>query len=379
MNLTDYFEPVDFSKLTATNLSLGKYGMRKAVEKFSETINKKSLAKTDVILMGVPVYNGKRQKRRAFSPDFIRSNFYQLASLEPNLKITDLGNLKEAKSYKGTLLAIRDIVEYLREIDAVVVILGGSHDLTLGICDAFMNERFFWLSVVDAVLDVKKGKEVFNSQNFLTRLFRKFPHLFQFSLIGYQQHLTGEQLIKNTTDNCNHLRLGELRYDNKHAELLLRNSNVLSFDMGALKNSSISGTNQRRVNGLEGEEACQLAHYAGLSPRLSVFGLFETDNEKKDGTASAIAGEIIWYFLKGVSARKQSGTRTAYKVEIEGMDQPVVFRHERELNRWWFDVRSISGEIIEIACSEDEYKQAASNEIPERWLKFLQKMDNLPK
>ena len=107
--------------------------------------------------------------------------------------------------------------------------------------------------------------------------------------------------------------------------------------------------------------------------------LFEVMAEKDDAITPALAAEIIWYFLHGVSRRKPASVKTIYKVEVEGVDQPVVFRHERELDRWWFEVKSLSGEVIEIACSKEEYQQAATNEIPDRWLRFVQKLDSLSK
>jgi arginase family enzyme len=329
--------------------------------------------------LGVPVDNGKRQKKGSTSPDSIRKVLYHLADFENKLKFIDLGNLKASKSHKGTLLAIRDITEYLNQLNIIVIVLGGSQELTIGISEAFSGKRFFWLSSIDAVLDVKKGTELFNSKNYLTQLFRKVPNLFQFSLIGYQQQLVSENLLHKIGDNSNYLRLGELRDDIKQAELLLRNTNVLTFDIRAIKHSEIPDTKETNPNGLRGEEACKLAHYAGLSPNLKVFGLFEKEPDSNCLITSALAAEIIWYFLKGVSDRKPIEIKTVYKVEIEGLEQPVIFRHEWELNRWWFDVKSISGEVMEIACSEEEYKKAASNEIPERWLRYLQKMDNLPK
>ncbi|MFW6371383.1 MAG: arginase family protein [Bacteroidota bacterium] len=376
MNLTDYFDPIDFSQINTEDSPLGKYGLGPAVEVFSSAVTTKGLIKTHIAIFGVPETNGKRQPKGKSSPDRIRNSLYKLAAFETNLKIIDLGNLKAAKSPKGTFLALRDIIEYLNEFNIVSVVLGGSQELTLGICEAFRNQKFFWLSAVDAVLDVKKGTETFHSKNYLTRLFRNFPQLFHFSLIGYQQHLVSEQLLQKTGSFGSHLRLGALRDSIKQAELLLRNTNVLSFDMGAIKYNEAPGTSLQNPNGLYGEEACQLAHYAGLSPRLMVFGCFETvEKNDPDGRTAALAAEIIWYFLKGVSARKRSVLTTAYKVEIEGLDHPIVFRHERELNRWWFDVKAITGETMEIACSEEEYRQAASNEIPERWLRFIQKMD----
>jgi hypothetical protein len=39
----------------------------------------------------------------------------------------------------------------------------------------------------------------------------------------------------------------------------------------------------------------------------------------------------------------------------------------------------LNGEKVTIACSEREYQQAANNEIPELWLKYVQKTDELSK
>jgi formiminoglutamase len=383
MNITDYFEPVDFSLFKSEEHSLRKYAMGSAIEKAGEKLTGTAISKLDVAVFGVAFDNGLIQKKEASAPKKIRKALYRLASFDDGLKIADLGDLKPASSSKGTYLAIRDVVEYLRELKVICIILGGSQDLTLGICEAFKNERHFWLSVIDPVLDVKKGTESLSSSNYLTHLFKNIPNLFQFSLIGDQQHLTSEKLFLKTPGWGDHLRLGLLRENLSRAELLLRNSDVLSFDIGAVKFSDAPASSHRNPNGLRGEEACKLAHYAGMSQRMSVFGLFETvAANDKIGFTSALAAEITWYFLQGVLHRKNNANakkRTAYKVEIEGLDHPVIFRHETETGRWWFEVQSLSGEVNEIACSEEEYKQAAKNEIPERWLRFIQKTDSLSK
>lgn len=379
MKLHDYFDPVDFSKITPLTGPLGKYDFGTVLAKTNEKYKGENPESPDVAIIGVPFENGEQSKKSA--PESIRTALYKLAALNKKLKIADFGNLKPATSSKGTLLALRDVVDYLREMNVITIILGGAQELTAGICDAFINERFFWLATVDALLDIKKGNATFDSTNYLTRIFKKCPNLFHFNLIGYQTHLIGEKLIDQTKNIGEHLRLGQLRDDFSKAELLLRNANVLSFDMGALKFADAPGTRQKNPNGLRGDEACQLARYAGLSPALSVFGLFDVIENLSSASAITInlAAEIIWYFLEGVSGRKIPGKQTTYKVEIDGMEQPIVFRHEQETNRWWFEVQSVSGETLEIACTEFDYREAATNEIPGRWLKFVQKMDGLSK
>lgn len=379
MNLPDYFEPVDFESIKSKSNPLGKYALGPEIEKNTQKFAHKNLDKTDVVIFGVPVKNGEPQKKG--TPDKIRTALYRLAAFDTTLKIADLGNLKPATSAKGTFLALRDVVEYLREMNIVSVILGGSQDLTTGICEAFKNERFFWLAAVDCTLDVKKGTEMFNATNYLTRVFKNLPNLFHFSLLGYQTHLVGEKLMAQTKGIGEHLRLGQLRDDFTKAELLLRNANVLSFDMGAIKFTDAPATLQKNPNGLRSDEACQLAKYAGLSTTLNVFGLFNMfENIKTDSdTTINLMAEIVWYFLEGLAGRTIPGEKTVYKVAIDGLEHPVIFRHEEETNRWWFEVQSILGETFEVACTQQDYRVAAGNEIPDRWLRFVQKMDGLSK
>ena len=377
--MPDYFEPVDFEIYKSSFNSLGKHALGPAIEKASSNLFGTSVKKTDVLIIGVPFENGKLQKKDDSAPDKIRKALYGLAEINSKIRIADAGNLKRTTSLKGIFLAIRDVTEYLKEMGVVPVFLGGSQDLTLGVCEAFKNERFFWLSLIDAVIDVKKSTEKFDSTNYLSRIFKNLPNIFQFSLIGYQNHLVGEHLIKKTPGTGEHLRLGELRNNILHAEQLLRNSNVLSFDLGSVKYTEAPATSQKNPNGLHGEEACQLARYAGLSPNIKAFGIFETIAQKNDFTTAKLAAEIVWYFLEASAQKKAKRERTVFKVEIDGLDNPLIFQHEQESNRWWFEARSISGDSFDVACSEDDYRQASENEIPERWLRIVQKMDGILK
>jgi formiminoglutamase len=380
MKLSDYFEPVDFSRFKSDQRTWGKFSLGAAVEKTGSLLSGNLLSEIDIAIVGVPFEEADSPPKGMSLPDRIRQNLYPLAAIEKNLKIADLGNLKPATTRKGLFLALRDIIECLREADVIAVVIGTKQEFTLGICEAFNNHRFFWLTAIDAVLDVKRGNEKFDSANYLTRIFRNMPGLFHFSLIGYQQHLVNEKLMNKTVGINEHLRLGQLRENFTQAEVLLRSTDVLTFDMGAVRFCDAPSTSQKNPNGLQGEEACHLARYAGLSPELGVFGLFEAGMEdNRNNQTSRLAAEIIWYFLEGAAHRKPIPDRTVYKVEIEGLEHPLIFLQEKESNRWWFQVQSLSGICTDVACSEEEYRLAAANEIPERWLKFIQKMDRLLK
>ncbi len=385
MEVLDYFEPVDFSFHHEDGKIPGVFSLGKAIEKSTARLFTSGSFTPDVVIIGVPVDSNIPEGEGTVSPDAIREKLYSLAMLDRKLKIADLGNLKHGTSLKGTFLALRDVIEYFRELNVISVVLGGSQDLTVGICEAFASDRFFSLAVIDAVLDIKKGIESFHASNFLTRIFKKSPHLFQFSLVGYQKQLVGERYLEKTVGVADHLRLGQLRDDFFLAEPVLRNTDVLSFDMGAVKYSDAPATLQKNPNGLRGEEACQLGRYAGMSERLKVFGLFELiAGDDPCGVSARLAAEIVWYFLEGISFRCHRGDcaaedRVMYKVAVNDLDQPLVFYEDPETDRWWYEVSSVNGETKRVACSEKEYRQAAANEIPERWLKFVQKMDQLPK
>ncbi len=386
MKLSQYFQPVSFSKIGIKEGESGKYSTGLVIKKTDGDFPGDHIAKFDIVLFGVPIDNGSSSGPSAKAPDKIREKLYRLPFPDKNLKIIDLGNLKTGKNQRDNLQKLQDVIGYFIELNVVSVVIGGSQELTSGICLAFKNKKYFTLSSADALLDVKKGSEKFCSSNYLTRIFRTFPGIFQFSLLAYQSHLVAPQLFKKNKGLNRHLRLGLLREQISEAEPILRNSNVFSFDFGAIKNTDAPGNKQENPNGLHSEEACQLAKYAGASERLKVFGLFEVvPGKDKTAISTKLAAEMIWYFAEAVGRRQKvdewnvAVNKTQFKVELNELDKPIVFFHELSTDRWWFEVVSLSGNRLLVACSEKEYRQATQNEIPEMWLKYVQKIDETSK
>ena len=385
MDISHYFTPVD-SSVFQFGKETGKTSeMNLQLNQESVKIISSELDNCDAAIIGAPFDNGKLNGGAAEAPDIIRKHFYRLHPPPGNSRIRDLGNLKPGKNKKANLLALRDVVGYLTEKDITAVIIGGSQELTAGICDAFNNEKFFTLSVADSVLNVKKGVEKFDSTNFLTRIFKNNPNLFQFSLLSYQTHLFGNELFEKTNGVACHCRLGKIRQDITQIEPILRNSDIFSFDMGAVKFVEAPGSNQKNPNGLRSEEACQLAKYAGTSNKLKVFGIFELfpDNDSNEIT-SKLASEMIWYFFEGYNQRKTEvksyeENRTVYRVEIDQLEKPLVFYHDSQTEKWWFEIQPLTGKKLILACSEKDYLTASANEIPDMWLNYIQKMDVLSK
>lgn len=384
MDIRHYFDEVDFSKYHQPGLYQWKYSIGESIEKTTLAITPENIHTLDLAIVGAP-FDSTTPNHNSEAPDKIRNELFHLSKLKSNIKIADFGNVKSASSLKGNYQALRDIVDYFSELNVIVVVIGGSQDLTIGICEAFKNETYFSLSSVDALLDIKKGIETLNASNYLSQIFRQQPNLFQFSLIGYQSHLFPEELFSKTKGINQHLRLGLLRENISQSEPLIRNVDVLSVDMGSVKYSESPGSNTCFPNGLRSEEACQLSKYAGFSNRLKVFGLFEinTGNDPNNQTI-ILAAQMIWYFIEGFSNRtpEDSGNSEnfiVYQVEVKDLDFPLVFLKSRLSNRWWFEIPLHDKEPLYIACSESDYEQASNNEIPALWLKYIQKSDEILK
>lgn len=385
MDISDYFNSVDLSRLGLKEEDLSKYSVGMTIDRRDGILSTVEIGKFEVAVIGIPCDDGDWKNGAAQAPDKIREQWYKMPCWAEKPKIIDLGNLKECKNKKETLLAVRDITDYLNELNVVALFIGGSQDITVGISEAYKSERYFTLSVVDAVLDVKERVEKFSSGNFLTRIFRNLPHLFQFNLLAYQKHLVVPELLSKTPGVNQHIRLGQLREWFSEVEPVLRNTDVLSFDMGAVKFTDAPANKQENPNGLRSEEACQLAKYSGISNRMKVFGLFETLSENNNTKITAkLAAEIIWYFVEGISLRQDGKEWSAenskvYRVEINQLDKPLVFFQDTNSSRWWMEIQGITGEKTVVACSKEEYVRASSNEIPEFWLKYVQKIDELLK
>lgn len=385
MDVRYYFEPVDFS--TFYNLgNLGwKYSLGSIVEKTTTAITKENISKVNIAIVGVPFDSRKEVDNTTDAPGKIRTELYQLAKFSNKINIADFGNLKSANSVKGNYQALRDIVDYFNELKIVTVIIGGSQDLSVGVCDAFKSEKYFSFSTVDAFLDVKLGKEPFNSVNYLSRLFINQPLLFQFNLIGFQSHYLVPENLNKIKSVSDHIRLGNLRDDITLVEPVLRNTDFLSFDINSVKHSEAPGSMRVTPNGLRSEEACQLAKYAGVSDRLKVFGLFDiiTENDTNNLTVK-LASQLIWYFLEGYLNRDNenpdaSENNIMYQVEVVSVDKPIIFFKNTITNRWWMQIETTDKSKLHFACSEKEYDQASNNEIPEIWFNYIQKIDSLLK
>ncbi len=382
MDLKHYFDAVDFSAFAADSRLNWKHTLGASIEKYTQSLNETNFAKTEVVIVGLPFETVENECSFTKVSDSIREELYQLSGLG-KLKVADLGNLKQAQSHKGNFLSLRDVVDYLSEMGVKCLILGGSQDFSYGVCQAFQNDKMFSFSVVDAFLDVKKGVESHQHDNYISRIFSAQAEVFSFNLVGYQRHYIPDIYFSKLKGVGTHIGLGQLREDLLLAEPVFRNSDFVSFDFGTLKHSD--GGGKPLPNGLHSEEVCQLARYAGLSKRLKVAGFFEVRETKGGASLSAdLAAQAAWYFLEGVQQQDPLNPEdhegfVVHKVEVWQVETPLVFYENAENGQWWMQLQAKDNSFVYLACSEDEYIEASRNEIPEMWLKYVQKIDEILK
>jgi len=349
--------------------------------------NISNIRQYDIAIIGVEEDRNSIVKGSAESPDKIREKLYAFAGISKNLKIIDLGNLKKGNTINDTYYGLRDIIAELLNMDVAVVLLGGSQDLTYSVYLAYqILYNNINLVSVDSRIGLDLDQENFNSGTYLKKILQdKNKCLFDYTNIGHQMYYVDQEDLKMINKKLYYaLRLGELRGNIIECEPFLRDADMLSFNISAVRQSDAPACSFPSPSGFAAEEACQIARYAGISDKLYSFGIYEIIPESDvNGATSSLAAQMIWYFIDGFGLRKQE-TPTAsdkeYKkfiVSLNNLDQDIIFYKSQKTNRWWFEVpdsRKGKSKTKLVACSYKDYIRACDHEIPDRWLKTYQKI-----
>ncbi|HJX70411.1 MAG TPA: formimidoylglutamase [Bacteroidales bacterium] len=381
MNLNDYFEPVSLKKPDEyIRFSDTMFGRNIHINTPSTPIDE--ISNYNLAILGVPEDRNSFNAGSSHAPDRIRQKLYDLYRINEKLRIIDLGNLKSTSTPDDTYYGIRDVITDLLNNQVTAIVLGGTQDVTKGIFMAFeLRETLVNVVTIDSRLDMEEGP--LNSTSWSLTVVDN-PHLFKYTNLGHQQYLVNPKHLKYLEDKgFDVVRLGLLRSNLLLAEPFLRDSNLVSFDIAAIKQPDAPGTRFPSPNGLLAEEACQLSRFAGLSDHVSCFGIYETNPEYdiNDQTAH-LAAQAIWYFMEGYSIRKKEKpvqNHSDFKVFIvnhSDMEHALTFYKSLVTGRWWMEIPEMeTGNKILVACSQDEYQQACNHEIPEMWWKAFQRIN----
>ncbi len=318
--------------------------------------------------------------------DQIREKLYQLFLGGWHTNIADLGNVRKGETVKDTHFAVTEIVFELLKNQIIPIIIGGGQDITYANYRAYDRlEQVVNLVAVDSMFDLGSLEDELSSRSYLSKIIMQKPNnLFNYSNIGYQTYMNPQAEIKLIDDlNFDAFRLGQAK-NLEIIEPVLRDSDMVSFDIGSIRQSDAPGNNNVSPNGFYGEEACAIARYAGLSDKLSSFGVYEY-NPRLDvnNQTSNLIAQMIWYFIEGVNQRAKDypfSTKEDYQkftVLLED-DEPINFYKSHKSGRWWMEINIIGNNKYKrhalIPCTYQDYQDATKELIPKRWYKAMKKM-----
>ncbi|MFM2201024.1 MAG: hypothetical protein RL040_224 [Bacteroidota bacterium] len=344
-----------------------------------------------VAILGVKESRGSlEQGETANAPETFRNFFYKLHRFDQPLPIIDLGDIRAGESVNDTYFALNQTCEVLMRKGILPVVIGGSQDLTFAIYQAYEKmEQTVNLVTVDYRLDFGKSEGEVNSKNYLNKVVLHKPnYLFNYSNIGHQRYLVESDLIELMTNMYfDAHRLGDIQPNLQRAEPIIRNADLFSIDMSVVRTAEAPGTTHPGPNGFYGDQIAQLCRYAGMSDKLTSFGLFELDPLMDiSGQAAHLAAQMVWCLLEGYTHRKgdypvgDHGDYMKYIVPMTHDGHELIFYKSHLTDRWWMDVPYPSGMSTKyerhhlVPCTYEEFLQASSEEMPDRWWKTYQKL-----
>jgi formiminoglutamase len=321
--------------------------------------------------------------------NLIRSFLYEMKHEKYASFVADLGNyhfsVKKEKNIQELGYALSELIQK----NIIPVIIGGGQILTLCQYLAFhYMKKVHNISIIDSRIDLDpEFPETRSKDNYLAEILKKDPsYMFNLSMIGYQGYYTAPEVI-DFLDNFHFdfLRLGMLRENISELEPLLRSSELVSMDISAIRQSDAPASSHASPNGFSAEEACKIAHYAGLSDAIASLGIYNYESacDQNFQTAKLIA-QMIWFFCEAVVLKEKeihigdTGAFTKY-INTSISNYQIVFYKSKKSNRWWMEVpctnkKNQYKEKYIIPCSYTDYVNAGKGEIPERWLKALKKL-----
>lgn len=384
--ISDFLHPINESILAYVD-ALPKNCIGKSVN-FNTGDAAFDFISNSVVFIGVPEdRTAINNKGTGQDIDVIRKQLYQLFNGNWQTTIYDLGDLIKGDSYNDTEIVLKEIIAFLLKQKLIPIIIGGSHALTYASYRAFDElEQKVNLTVVDAKFDLGNIDNKLDSQSYLTKIVMEKPNnLFNFTNIGYQTFLNAQDEISLlNTLLFETYRLGDVKNDVEIVEPVLRDTDLLSIDIGVVRKMNAPANKNAKISGFSADDICKITRYAGISDKLSVLGIYEYNAGIDNNyiTAELIA-QMLWYFIEGVNFRSYEFPTIdlqdykKYIVMIE--DETYLFYKSDKSGRWWMEINVKDNNKTKrqtlIPCTYKDYLSANRQEVPERWYLNRKKLD----
>lgn len=341
------------------------------------------LDKVQIAIIGVLENRGDSNQVEDVDLTNVRKEFYNLYPGNWQSSIADLGDIRSGDELSDTYFALKSVISTLIKKKIIPIVIGGSQDLTYAMYRAYdVLEQMVNLVAIDSKFDLGKENSTDMASSYLTRMIIEEPNnLFNYSVIGYQTYYNAQEEI----DLMEKLffegyRLGEVTNNITISEPIFRDADIVSVDLTSIQTSSSGNFITFTPNGFNGKEICSLSRYAGISDKVSLFGVFNHNNTKQE---SVLIAQIIWYFIEGFQYRAHeypfSSKDNYFKYIVPLEQEELVFYKSDKTERWWIEVPQLIHSHTKtqkntlLPCSYEDYLGAIDQEIPERWWKTQRK------
>lgn len=322
----------------------------------------------------------------SFALTEVRKAFYSLFPGNWNTEVADLGDLIIGASVEDTYFAATELIQALLQQKIIPVVLGGSQDLTYANYRAYDTIKpMINIVNIDKSFDLGDSSKPITNSSYLGKVILEKPYnLFNYTALGYQTYFNAQEEIDLMEKlYFEYYRLGDINKNIKMVEPALRDADLVTIDLKSVKSSEVSVKQKFSPNGFDGKEICAISRYAGISNRVSSFGIYEYNPSPDDEATSMLIAQMIWYFIEGFNCRVQDDNFentedfNKYTVLVEG--QELVFYKSLKTGRWWIQTPFLSFSNTKqkkyslLACMHEDYEQAIKGYIPERWYKACKK------
>ncbi|WP_373055714.1 formimidoylglutamase [Zunongwangia sp. H14] len=334
---------------------------------------------------------GIKENRRSSNRDEalhfykVRSAFYKLFPGNWHINFADLGDIEKGAEVEDTYFAVQSIVAQLVKKDVIPLLLGGSQDLIYAQYRAYDTlDQMVNLVNIDRKFDLGDADNPISNESYVGKIVINKPYnLFNYSNLGYQTYFNSQneiELMERLFFDA--YRLGEISADIALIEPVMRDANLVGMDLGATSATAMGHGLHDSPNGFDGKEICSLARYAGISDKVSSFGIYEYDS-RYGSLGNMLVAQIMWYFIEGINYRSNENTISAkqefikYQVPVD--EDILVFFKSPLSGRWWIEIPFLANVNTKLKrhtllpCSEEDYLEACNQVIPERWYKAKRK------
>lgn len=373
-NISDFLQPVNRFEISDDE-SYHQTQLGQHIDLYDEHFP--DIEPADVVLLGCGEMRGAAAGSNNFdAPNAVRKAFYALYHWHKEVQLADVGNIKPGATLQDTYAAIQAVTGELIQQGKRVVLVGGSHDVMLAQYAAYAStETIVEATCIDARIDLNMDS-VLPADNFLMKMFTSSPNFIKhYNHIGFQSYFVHPAMLE-TIDKLRFdcFRVGRVKENIDEMEPAIRNSHLFAFDIAALQQAA-APANTLSPNGFNGEEACTLMQYAGLSSNVKSVGLygFQPQLDVHQLTAKQLS-HMLWYYMDGVYKSKSEAhfteTHNFNEYHMAFAETDTVFLQSKKTNRWW--MKMPEGNYV--ACSLHDYLSAKNNELPERWLRMMERV-----